>query len=86
MDILSFFKKYIENRNKNIIDDDKTTNDILNLLIAFYKELLKSDNSSFASELNRNILRTFYDLSEITIKCDIETLLVKFLIIDIGLK
>ena len=74
-----FFKKYIENRNKNIIDDDKITNDILNLLIEFYKELLKSDNSSFASELNRNILRTFYDLSEIAIKCDIETLLVKFL-------
>ena len=64
-----FFKKYIETRNKNIINDDKKTKDTLELLVVFHKELLKSDNSSFASELNENILHTFYKIAELSIKC-----------------
>lgn len=74
-----FFKKYIENRNKNIIDDDKKTKEILNLLIKFHRDLLKNDNLSFAVELNRNVLDIFYKLADISIKCSIETLLVSFL-------
>lgn len=74
-----FLKKYIETRNKNIIQNDEKQQEILKLLIAFQSNLLKKDSSDFAYELNMNIINMIYELAKMSVKCEIESLLMELM-------
>lgn len=66
-----FLKLYIEERNSKIIDKKDSEEETLNVLIVFFKKLIKKDITDFSITLNNYVLYTMIKFIKLLIECQL---------------
>lgn len=74
-----FWKTFIENRNKDLMDGVDGVKDAWKACRMFQAKLFKDEDSVLASELNRKILRKIRDLIFECLKCEIDSFMDTYL-------